>query len=92
MGIQCWPDLLANGAREHLQETYEGMLMGQGETEPEYDVSLKIDLEQIPSEPGECEIWLLWLHHSHSKSLLRSPTRFEDYPLLSLHEDGKIVY
>lgn len=52
MGIQCWSDLVKFGAREHLQAEYEGLLLGEGETEPEYDVSLRIDLEQIPAGPG----------------------------------------
>lgn len=53
MGIQCWPDLVKYGARDHLSAEYEGYLVGEGETEPEYDVSLRIDLEKIPSGPGE---------------------------------------
>ena len=59
MGIQCWPDLVKYGAREHLQQTFEGLLLGQGETEPEYDVSLRIDLEQVPQDPGEPSCCLL---------------------------------
>ncbi|ORX38634.1 Arp2/3 complex, 34 kd subunit p34-Arc-domain-containing protein [Kockovaella imperatae] len=51
MGIQCWPDLVKYGARDHLEKTFEGLLLSQGETEPEYDVSLRIDLEQIPQDP-----------------------------------------
>jgi actin related protein 2/3 complex subunit 2 len=49
MGIQCWPDLLKYGAKEHLEQELGGYLT---ETEPEYDVSLSIDLEQIPASPG----------------------------------------
>ncbi|WWC63183.1 uncharacterized protein I303_105783 [Kwoniella dejecticola CBS 10117] len=48
MGIQCWPDLVKYGAREHLQAEYEGFLLSEQETEPEYNVSLVIDLEKIP--------------------------------------------
>lgn len=62
MDIQCWPDLVKYGAREHLQHAFEGLLLGQGETEPEYDVSLKIDLEQIPQDPGEQSLRLFALH------------------------------
>jgi hypothetical protein len=54
MGIQCWPDLVKYGAREHLAAEYDGYLLGESETEPEYDVSLRIDLEKIPSGAGEC--------------------------------------
>jgi hypothetical protein len=53
MGIQCWPDLVKYGAREHLQQEYGGYLLGEGETEPEYNVSLMIDLEKLPAMSGE---------------------------------------
>jgi actin related protein 2/3 complex subunit 2 len=52
MSIQCWPDLLKFGAREHLQNEYDSLLLDEGSTEPEYNVSLSIDLEKIPSSPG----------------------------------------
>ncbi len=52
MGIQCWPDLVKYGAREHLQKEYDGLLVGEGETEPEYNVSLVIDLEKLPASEG----------------------------------------
>lgn len=52
MGIQCWPDLVKFGAREHLQQQYAGLLLGEAETEPEYNVSLLIDLEKLPATPG----------------------------------------
>ena len=53
MSIQCWPDLVKYGAREHLRNEYEGLLVGEGETEPEYNVSLVIDLEKLPGSEGE---------------------------------------
>lgn len=53
MGIQCWPDLVKYGARDHLQKEFEGMLLGEGETEPEYDVSVGVDLEGLPEGEGE---------------------------------------
>jgi len=52
MAIQCWPDLVKYGARDHLSSTYGEYLLGDAETEPEYNVSLRIDLEKIPSTPG----------------------------------------
>jgi actin related protein 2/3 complex subunit 2 len=52
MSIQCWPDLVKFGARDHLQKEYEGLLLDENATEPEYNVSLSIDLEKIPSDPG----------------------------------------
>lgn len=56
MSIQCWPDLAKYGAREHLQETYGSLLLGEGETEPEYQVSLRIDLEALPAGPGQLSL------------------------------------
>ncbi|WVO22945.1 uncharacterized protein IAS62_004289 [Cryptococcus decagattii] len=53
MGIQCWPDLVKYGAREHLQNEYQGYLLAEADTEPEYDVSLLIDLERLPESPEE---------------------------------------
>lgn len=52
MGIQCWPDLVKYGAREHLQNEYQGYFLSRADTEPEYDVSLLIDLERLPESPG----------------------------------------
>lgn len=53
MSIQCWPDLVKYGATQHLQQEYEGLLLSESETEPEYNVSLLIDLEKLPSTPEE---------------------------------------
>jgi len=52
MAIQCWPDLLKYGAREQLKEQFGEYLLGEEQTEPEYNVSLEIDLEKIPSSDG----------------------------------------
>ncbi|ODN92803.1 arp2/3 complex 34 kDa subunit [Cryptococcus wingfieldii CBS 7118] len=53
MAIQCWPDLVKYGAKEHLQQEFAGFLVGDGDVEPEYDVSLLIDLENLPASPEE---------------------------------------
>ncbi|ODO06599.1 hypothetical protein I350_03956 [Cryptococcus amylolentus CBS 6273] len=53
MAIQCWPDLVKYGAKEHLQQEFAGFLLGDGDVEPEYDVSLLIDLENLPASPEE---------------------------------------
>ena len=53
MAIQCWADLVKYGAREHLANTFGEYLLGEVETEAEYNVSLKIDLEKIPQSPGK---------------------------------------
>lgn len=52
MSIQCWPDLVKYGAREHLQKEYAELLLDEGQTEPEYNVSLSIDLEKLPASEG----------------------------------------
>ncbi len=52
MGIQCWPDLVKFGARQHLEQELGGYVVAEGDTEPEYDVSLIIDLEQLPATQG----------------------------------------
>ncbi|KAL7423467.1 Arp complex subunit [Cryptotrichosporon argae] len=49
MAIQCWPDLARYGAREHLEQEYAGFLLPEAQTEPEYNVSLTIDLDKIPA-------------------------------------------
>lgn len=53
MAIQCWPDLLKYGAREHLEKEYGGYILPRNQTESEYDVSFAIDLERLPQSPGE---------------------------------------
>ena len=50
MGIQCWSDLRKHGAMDHLKQEFGAYL--SGEVEPEYDVSLVLDLEQLPQSPG----------------------------------------
>ncbi|WRT68282.1 uncharacterized protein IL334_005258 [Kwoniella shivajii] len=70
MGIQCWPDLVKYGAREHLQDEYQDYLLPQDQTEQEYDVSLIIDLEKLP-ESGEDRLALI-SRISHLKSTAMS--------------------
>ena len=59
MGIQCWPDLQKYGATEHLKKEFAGYLMD--EPEPEYNVSLSVDLEKLPASPGVYSTPRLWL-------------------------------
>jgi len=54
MGIQCWPDLVKYGARQHLEQEFGAFLAAESETEPEYDVTLVIDLKELPESAGEC--------------------------------------
>jgi len=53
MSIQCWPDLVKYGARQHLEEAYAGYILPEAQTEFGYNVSLHIDLERLPATPGE---------------------------------------
>ncbi|KAL1408727.1 Arp complex subunit [Vanrija albida] len=53
MGILCWPDLAKYGAREYLEQAYAGYILPENQTEPEYNVSLSIDLEKLPASPEE---------------------------------------
>ena len=50
MNIRCWGELVQYGAMEVLQREYGPLLVSQAE--PDYNVSLQIDLEQVPAEPG----------------------------------------
>lgn len=51
MHIRCWSELAQYGALDVLNREYGGLLAPQ--TEPEYNVSLEIDLNQAPPEGGE---------------------------------------
>lgn len=53
MSIQCWPDLVRYGTRQHLEEQYAGYILPEAQTEFGYNVSLQIDLERLPSTPRE---------------------------------------
>ncbi|KAJ2934782.1 hypothetical protein H1R20_g2246, partial [Candolleomyces eurysporus] len=49
MSIRCWDELVRYGALEVLGREYGALL--QPQAEPEYNVSLLIDLEQAPVDP-----------------------------------------
>jgi len=50
MNIRCWEELVQYGALDVLQREYGPLLSNQ--TEPDYNVSLRIDLEQVPVDQG----------------------------------------
>ena len=50
MHIRCWDELVKYGALDVLKREYGSLLSSQ--VEPEYNVSLEIDLEQAPADPG----------------------------------------
>lgn len=51
MSIRCWDELAQYGVHSILQREYGSMVKAQ--PEPEYNVSLELDLEQFPAEPGK---------------------------------------
>lgn len=58
MSIRCWDELVKYGVHGVLQREYGQRIRAQ--TEPDYNVSLELDLEQFPPEGGEfCEFGLL---------------------------------
>lgn len=48
MNIRCWDELVQYGVLDVLQREYGSLLSNQ--TEPDYNVSLEIDLEQVPAD------------------------------------------
>jgi actin related protein 2/3 complex subunit 2 len=50
MNIRCWDELVKYGALDILRREYGSLLSSK--VEPDYNVSLEIDLEQAPTEPG----------------------------------------
>jgi len=52
MHIRCWAELVQYGANDILRREYGSLMKGQAE--PEYNVSLEIDLEHVPADGGEC--------------------------------------
>jgi len=49
MHIRCWDELVRYGALEVLKREYGNLVATQ--VEQEYNISLEVDLEQIPSDP-----------------------------------------
>ncbi|KAF7978853.1 hypothetical protein HWV62_44669 [Athelia sp. TMB] len=56
MHIRCWAELAQYGAIDVLQREYGSLL--QSQAEDEYNVSLQIDLEQVPPEGDEREEYI----------------------------------
>lgn len=50
MHIRCWDELVKYGALDILKREYGALLVAQ--PEHEYNVSLVIDLEQVPTDAG----------------------------------------
>jgi len=56
MSIRCWDELVKYGAMDVLKREYGSLL--QAQPEPEYNVSLEIDLEQVPTSPEDSEAFI----------------------------------
>ncbi|KAF4610568.1 hypothetical protein D9613_006871 [Agrocybe pediades] len=56
MNIRCWDELVQYGALDILKREYGALLSSQ--TEPDYNVSLEIDLEQVPTDPESREAFV----------------------------------
>lgn len=50
MHVRCWDELARYGALDILRREYGNLL--KSETEPDYNVSLEIDLNNVPSDEG----------------------------------------
>lgn len=53
MHIKCWDELVKYGAMNVLKREYGALLTN---AEDEYNASMEIDLEQIPTDAGTNEI------------------------------------
>jgi actin related protein 2/3 complex subunit 2 len=56
MNIRCWAELVQYGAHDVLQREYGSLL--KSHAEPEYNVSLEVDLEQAPAEGEERDLFI----------------------------------
>ncbi|KAF8920568.1 actin-related protein ARPC2 [Mucidula mucida] len=56
MHIRCWDELVKYGAMGVLEREYGALLSASAE--PDYNVSMEIDLEQVPAAPGEREAFV----------------------------------
>ena len=50
MNIRCWDELVKYGVNDVLRREYGGLVSAL--PEPDYNVSLEINLEQLPPEGG----------------------------------------
>jgi len=56
MNIRCWDELVAYGALDVLRREYGTLINAQ--TEPEYHISLDIDLEQLPADEASRDAFI----------------------------------
>ena len=60
MNIRCWDELAQYGAVDVLRREYGSLFLAT--PEPDYHVSLAIDLEQIPPEGGAYSVTIMSLN------------------------------
>ena len=70
MSINCWGELVQYGALDILKREYGPLLQDPSATEAEYNVSLLIDLEQVPAGPGA--LYCPYSATSHSSQAQRT--------------------
>lgn len=58
MNIRCWDELVQYGALDVLRREYGSLVAGY--VEPDYNVSLEIDLEQAPTDAGNLRSTPIW--------------------------------
>ena len=56
MHIRCWDELVRYGATGVLEREYGALL--RPDVEPDYNVSLEIDLEHVPTDTGASHLEL----------------------------------
>ncbi|KZT02896.1 actin-like protein ARPC2 [Laetiporus sulphureus 93-53] len=56
MNIRCWDELVRYGVNDVLKREYGALL--KGAPEPEYDISLEVDLEKMPPEGEERDAYI----------------------------------
>jgi len=56
MNIRCWDELVAYGAIQVLQREYGSLIKQQ--TEPEYNITLDIDFDQVPTDEESREAFI----------------------------------
>ncbi|KAG8213170.1 Arp2/3 complex, 34 kd subunit p34-Arc-domain-containing protein [Butyriboletus roseoflavus] len=56
MNIRCWDELVVYGALDILRREYGTLIKAQ--TEPEYHISLDIDLEQLPGDEARRDAFI----------------------------------
>ena len=68
MNIRCWDELAQYGAVNVLRREYGSLYLES--PEPDYHVSLSIDLEKIPPEGGACPVEIVFMNGTLTSDFL----------------------